>query len=507
MTIELTPTSAPVAVGADAEEHETHGSIVRLAGDKAYKLRKPVRFTFLDQSTPEAREALAREEVRVNQELAPGRYLGVRGVAVGDDGTWSVAPAGADVIEGGEVVVEMRRFAEADTLAARAAAGRLGSTDLHELGERIARFHATAERVQHGGVRAALARVHRNLEDLVELDTPDVNRHDARMLARPLSTFALRRAEEFEERAARGCWRDGHGDLRADHVVIDHRGIQIVDRLEFDPSLRADDVSSDLAFLLMDLEARGAGWAAEELLAAYRAAGGDAGDDALLAFWMAYRASVSAKVAVLRARQLRTEVAPGAVAGRVALARRLAWRTRGPLVLVVCGPPASGKTTLAGELHRRSAFPVLSSDLVRKHQRRLAPTMRAPAAAYTPAASLAVHEELGHRAAGLLAFRRGTLIDATMGSPELRAAFSAALGRIDAPVIYIQCCVPEDEALARALDPEAVLDATADVTRRLGAAWTALADVAPDHHVLVRADQPAPAVADAVERHLDGVFA
>jgi aminoglycoside phosphotransferase family enzyme len=95
MTAELTP--APVFVSADVEEHETHGSIVRLAGDKAYKLRKPVRFAFLDQSTPDAREALAHAEVRVNEDLAPRTYLGVRGVSVGQDGAWRLAAAGADV--------------------------------------------------------------------------------------------------------------------------------------------------------------------------------------------------------------------------------------------------------------------------------------------------------------------------------------------------------------------------------------------------------------------------
>lgn len=167
MTIEAT--AAPVVVDAGAEEHETHGSTVRLVGDKAYKLRKPVRFPFLDQSTPQARRALAYEEVRVNQELAPGTYAGVRNVRVREDGAWYVAPAGAADDCEGEVVVEMRRFAEADTLAARSATGDVGHAELHRLGELLAGFHARAARVDGGGVRAALARVHRNLEDLAEL--------------------------------------------------------------------------------------------------------------------------------------------------------------------------------------------------------------------------------------------------------------------------------------------------------------------------------------------------
>jgi predicted kinase len=415
------------------------------------------------------------------------------------------------VVAGGEVLVEMRRFAEADTLAARAASGRADHESLHRLGELIAGFHARAAHVDGGGVRAALARVHRNLEDVAELDAGALAPRTAWSLARPLSAFALRHTDLFEGRAARGCWRDGHGDLRADHVVIDGHGIQIVDRLEFDPDLRADDVASDLAFLLMDLEARGASWAASEVLTAYRAAGGDAGDDRLLAFWMTYRASVSAKVAVLRAAQLDSQNAMCAAAARIALAGRLAWRTRTPRVLVVCGPPASGKSTLAAELHRRSGHPVLSSDVIRKRQHHLALTERAPAEAYSAAASLAVHEELGSRAAGVLAFRGGVIVDATMGSPALRAVFAEALGAVDGPVAFIECRVPEDLALSRARARQwksgAVSDATVDVTRRLRAAWSPLDEVAPERHLPVRADRDAAAIADDVERRLDEVGA
>ncbi|MCW2998747.1 MAG: family ATPase [Solirubrobacterales bacterium] len=494
-------------VPGDAEEHETHASRVRLIGDRAYKRRKAIHFPFLDQSTADARRALALEELRLNQELAPDTYLGVRPVRDGDDGEWILGPrdeAAAD----GDLVVEMRRFQEADTLARRLEDGRIDVDDLRRLGARLARFHRDVPAVAGGGVREALARVHRNLEELAEMTGPDLEPCVLWRVTRPLTTYALANAEMLEDRAARGCWREGHGDLRADHVLLDDRGLRIVDRLEFDCGLRVEDVAGDLAFLLTDLEARGAGWAAREVLGAYRQAGGDAGDDRLLAFWSTYRASVSAKVAVLRARQPGGEAASAVAAQRLALAARLAWRTRRPAVLVVCGPPASGKSTLAGALHRRTGLPVVSSDVVRKELHGVAPTNRAPTETYSAAASVQVYRELGSRAAGALAFHGGVVVDATMGSGPLRAVFSEVLGP-SPRTVFVQCQVPApvafERARAREDDPEAISDATAAVVARLGASWEPLDEVAAADHLLVRADRDPGPVLDELERWLDEV--
>ena len=145
----------------------------------------------------------------------------------------------------------------------------------------------------------------RNLDELQPLVSGEAGRA-VRSARRFGAAFVRRHRDELDRRARRGRVRDGHGDLRAEHVLVEGDEVTIVDRLEFDPALRRVDVADDLAFLVMDLESLGAPEVAADIVSAYRAAGGDPGDDELLAFFAAYRALVRAKVALLR----RAERAP-----------------------------------------------------------------------------------------------------------------------------------------------------------------------------------------------------
>src|SRR6185437_11740127 len=163
--------------------------------------------------------------------------------------------------------------------------------------------------------------------------------------------------------------RDGHGDLRAEHVLLTAGDVVVVDCIEFEPQLRQIDVAADLAFLVMDLHTSGRRDLAASLVGAYRAAGGDTGDDALVAWLASYRALVRAKVMLLRAAQQSSEESgrSRAMADRLlGVAELLVWQARGPVTVAVGGLSASGKTTLAKALARRAGLPYLSSDLTRK---------------------------------------------------------------------------------------------------------------------------------------------
>jgi uncharacterized protein len=429
------------------ELRETHISCVVLAGDRAYKIKKPLLLPFLDYSTLERRRELCHEEVRLNRRLAPDVYRGVRAIVVED----GVARIEDERSPGAvEYAVEMRRYDERSTLANRLATGDAGDRELRGVGTRLAAFHGAARLPPRPGetVAALDAMLAENFASLRELLPGDAGIEAAAGLA----TAVLQgRRDELRRRAATGLVRDGHGDLRAEHVVLEH-GIEIVDCVEFDPALREQDVGLDLAFLAMDVMRRDERLA-RVLLDAYRAAGGDPGDGRLVDFFAAQRALIRAKVGLMRAAQLD---AAGAARRRadvddlLALADRLGWRTRLGSPAIVCGAAASGKSTLAGLLQRHSGAAVVSTDVTRKQLLGIPPAERAPLSAYTPGVSGRTYAELGRRVRALVAAGEPVLVDGTFRFASDRAAFTAALGALAEPAIWIECRAPEHVRIARA---------------------------------------------------------
>ncbi|HST40874.1 MAG TPA: AAA family ATPase, partial [Conexibacter sp.] len=498
---------------------ETHASWVVLAGERAFKVKKPLRFAFLDQSTLPLRRAACEAELALNRELAPDLYLAVRAlVPAARDGALQLASAGAaDAIE---YAVEMRRFDESATLAGLARRGPLEDRHLRAVARRLAAFHAAAPIAADAPATAAAAAagalrlLDRNAEELIELLDGAANAAGRAAVAaqtRAAAAFATGHAGTLAARAADGHVRELHGDLRAEHV-LPGPPVAIVDRLEFNRAWREIDVADELAFLAMDLTALGQPAAAQTLLAAYRDAGGDLGDARLLPFHAIYRAHVRAKVTLLRAAQ---ETGTARVAARaaasalIAVAERFAWQLRLPRLLVVCGVSATGKSRLAAELARRSGRPAISSDTVRKRLVGIAATARAGGDAYTPAVSERTYAELGR--AALAAGRAGAIVDATFRRTADRAAFAAELGEHAADVVHVELTAPatvlETRARRRLAEPDRVSDATPEVVRAQAGSFEPLADVPPHRHHLLRSDRSSPRIADALAAALDGTVA
>ena len=447
-----------------ADIAQTHSAVIFFAGDRAYKLKKPVNLGFLDFSTAAARAAACARETELNRRYAPDVYLGVAEVR---------DPAGQPC----DHLVVMRRMPAGRRLSALVRAGDPVTGPLRQVARVLAAQHASAPRspqIDAAGSRDALRRRwDDNLEQAMSvrdrlLDTQDIA--ETGELARQ---FLAGRQPLFDSRISGGHVVDGHGDLLADDIYCLDDGPRILDCLEFDDRLRWLDGLDDAAFLAMDLERLGAAELARRFADWYAEYSGDPAPASLRHHYVAYRAFVRAKVSCIQARQ--------GDAGAAGQARQLAEITlrhlrAGAVTLVLIGGlPGTGKSALAGAVADRLGFCVLSSDRVRKELAG-APPRRGGAlpygtGIYSAAWTERCYAELLRRAAVLLASGESVIIDASWTSAQQRAAAAAVAG--DASARLVQLCCTASPELARqrmATRPDGLSDADAAIARHMAAA-------------------------------------
>jgi aminoglycoside phosphotransferase family enzyme/predicted kinase len=425
------------------ELHETHISWVFLAGDTAYKVKKPVRFPFLDYSSPARRRELCHAEIELGRRFAPSVYRDVVAITPRPDGGLEIGPEHAP--RAVDYAVVMRRYDEAETLASRLRQRDAGERLMMEVGGAVAAFHDEAPLVEHADPAALRAVVEETLTSLADAGAPGPR---LASLARFCRAGLLAFAPLLADRAAAGRIRDGHGDLRAEHILLGLR-IEAVDGVEFDAALRIADVGYDFAFLVMDVAGLDDDLA-RSLISGYHAGHGDPGPPELLDFFCVVRALVRAKVDFLRAAQLTGAAAQerGARAlERLTLAERFAWRVRLPQLACVTGLAASGKSTLAEALGAAAGRTVLSSDRIRKLRAGIDPYERASPSAYGDAESRAVYEELARRAGSAVRRDGGVIVDATFRRGMDADAFMEA-ARV--PPGWIVCEAPPEVLIQRA---------------------------------------------------------
>ncbi len=478
------------------ELRETHGSWVFLTADQAFKLKKPLRFDFADLRTPEARRRACAEEVGANRALASALEYELRSVVRVGQG---YAVAAADHPDAVDHLVVSRRFDERSTMASRLAAGALEPGMAAAVGRRIAHFHRDARVVRAAPDPRAV--VDRNFQGLIPLARGVVPSREILAARRFSEAFLLCWEDVLHGRAEAGRVVDGHGDLRAEHILIEPGSpaeVTIVDRLDH-PRLRVVDVADDLAFLCMDLEGLGASRAAADVLRGYAEAGGEPPPRELLAYFGTYRATVRAKVALIRSRQ---EGAPGsqdAEAVRwLALARRLAARARGEFVLLVTGPPASGKSTIAGALATATGLPVLRSDEIRHDV----------SDDYGLAGRARVYAELGRRAAGMPT----CIVDATFGEPSIRQAFFTELDSGHRrKVLAVECqarpATLQRRARVRVPGRWYGSEADADIAAQLARTFSPLDELAPRDRLALDTEDDPERLVGAIEGWLDAHLA
>jgi aminoglycoside phosphotransferase family enzyme len=282
------------------EVRQTHISVVFLAGEFVYKLKKPVRLGFVDFSSAERRRHFCEEEVRLNRRLAPQVYLGV--VPATADGDRVRFEGDDDAIDW---AVKMHRLPAHATLESRLQRDEVTPAHLTALAEMLAAFHATADAGPDIAAFGRLATVAGNARENFAQTAGHVGRTVRAAVYERLVQLTEEQLRQFgsliEARAERGVPRDTHGDLHLDHVYLFPErpppdDLVVIDCVEFAERFRYADPVADMAFLVMDLRFHGRRDLARAFADAYFQAAHDAEGRALLPFYTAYRAQVRAKV-------------------------------------------------------------------------------------------------------------------------------------------------------------------------------------------------------------------
>ncbi len=438
---------------------ETHISWVFLGDEEVFKVKRPVDLGFLDFTTVEKRREACEAEVRLNARLAPNVYLGVVPVTRDVSGAHSLSGDGEIV----DWAVKMRRLSDDERADVLLQAGKLEPNDVDRLAVHIAGFHARArcdtQTSQHGRVDV----VRRNVLENFAQTRGSIQEYLSAEEAREVEAWQLATLQDearFEARVSAGRVRDGHGDLRLEHVYFsDDDSIAIIDCIEFNDRFRFADVCADIAFLSMDLAWHGHVDLAERLLAGYARESEDYDLYSVVNFYESYRAFVRGKVSALLAADEQTSSSARERARREA--RRyfllsLAFERpplASPRVVAVGGMIASGKSTAANAIGELLAAPVISSDRTRKHLSGRSPTesmlSEAWSGAYSEASTESVYAELIRRAAVVVDSGRPVVIDASFRTRAMRQSIREVAADHGVPFSFIECVSPREVCLAR----------------------------------------------------------
>lgn len=477
---------------------QTHISRVFLGKDRVWKVKKPVNYGFLDFSTVERRKKACEAEVRLNARLAPGIYERVVPVTRDASGRHAFDGPG-DIVDW---AVQMARLPDARRADLLLEQGLLTPQDMDTLAHSIARFHARMPPLQTedgaGGPRMLLTNVSENFAQTRETVGDHVSAEEALEIERKQLAFIAEHRDLLEERVRTGHVRDGHGDLRLEHVYLVSSEPVVIDCIEFNERFRFADTCADIAFLSMDLSRMGRTDLAERFLATYARASGDYDLYRLVDFYESYRAYVRAKVASLLCADPYVDVDARARAASDARRYYLFALAAGrpplspPALVIVGGIIASGKSTIADRIAALLAAPVVDADRARKAMLGLAETApahdRAFSGAYDPAFTERVYDELFRRARAVLDSGRPVVLDATFRSRELRRKARALAHEYGIRFYFIETRADtrtcQDRLRERARGP-AVSDGRLEIFDDFVSRWEAVDELPSSEHFVI----------------------
>lgn len=430
---------SPGATPLSRPQHiETHCSHIFLIGERAFKMKRAIAFSYLDYRSLEARERCIKAEFELNRRTAPQLYLGCRKVIRTAHSRLALVPA-ADPAPALDWLVEMRRFADDALLADRADRGLLTAAQMRDLADAIHDFHdGAAKRPDHGGAME-MARVLDECLDNMRLRMPPLKLTEIEQLAEAMDQQISAELGLIDRRRQAGRVRQCHGDLHLGNIcLLDGRPV-LFDCIDFSDMLACTDIAYDLAFLLMDLCHRKRVDFANLVLNRWLDRNGDAEALALLPFFQALRAAIRSHIV---ATTHRDDMARAYLASAFAHLRPVR-----PKMIALGGFSGSGKSTmargLAPDFLPLPGARIIRSDTLRKRLAGIAPEMRLPADSYTQQASDAVYAAIQAEARVAIGAGYSVICDAAFLRANERDAVAALAAELKVPFHGIWLDVPE----------------------------------------------------------------
>jgi len=462
---------------ANVEVIETHISWVLLTGKIVYKIKKPVDLGFVDFTTLEKRKFYCFEELRLNKRLAPELYIDVAAITQNTPGL-TINGNGPTI----DYAVRLHQFDHEKQLDVLLDQQKLTLEQISELAEIVANFHRTAKRATmdsaYGQPAVVLHTSHDNFHHCRELvnsgrELQVINELDA------WNNAEFSRVEpQLLERKRQGFIRECHGDLHLGNIAIYKNKITPFDCIEFNPDFRWIDVISEVAFLVMDLFARGRPDLAARFLNDYLTYNGDYESLGLLRFYLVYRAMVRAKVEIIRSGQSGEDKSEkldslAHYSHYVKLANQFS-QVKKPVLLITHGLSGSGKTTIVKQLSQHWFAIHLRSDVERKRLFNLQATDKSESSVdqgiYSKDASEKTYTKLYTLADDLLRNHWNVIVDATFIKQEYRKKFQQLANEHQAGFVILDCRADkqtlQQRITSRASEASAISEANLQVLER-----------------------------------------
>jgi aminoglycoside phosphotransferase family enzyme/predicted kinase len=483
---------------------QTHISFVFITDNFVYKVKKPVNFGFLDFSTLDKRKYYCEKEVELNKRLSPDVYLGVLPVTLDNDSV-TIGGKGPTI----DYAVKMRKLPMENLMIRLLQENRLSDDMVENVARKIAIFHKDAARSKEidnfGTTEVIRTNTDENFIQTEKYVGTTITKPQFDAIRSFTTDYLNNRKELFRRRIAEGRIRDCHGDLHLEHICITD-SITIFDCIEFNDRFRFSDTAADIAFLAMDLDLHGREAQSKKLMDAYVRYSGDRGALEMLNFYKVYRAYVRGKVTSFRldspADTTQTEkdevvrIAKkyfGLAASYVNEQNYPMFPEAKPKLIITCGLPGTGKSTVAENLAETKRWAIVSSDAVRKElagipvsQHEYVPFGKG---VYSSDFTKKTYRRMNQIAEDLLRKGKSVILDACFGKRAERGETYALAKAMKAEFTCIETVCDEDQIkrrlTARMDEKRAISDARWEIFPQQKSAFEKVDEFEKKEHMVV----------------------